>query len=176
MPEPPFDPTGAVTFDLASGQVHLGGDAPLRVLVPADALAALSVAAGAQATAALGEALGAPMGKRVARRLSAGGGDARRSTIEAVVEHLGGELALAGLGTLGAERWGRALVLVVDQSPFGAAGDVLTAAVLQAALAAAGGQSVTCVPLSRDSARARHLVASNAGADKARSLLEAGTP
>src|SRR5438128_2400016 len=42
-----FDPQGQVTFDLPFGHVHLDG-APARVVVPADALAALCQAAGTE--------------------------------------------------------------------------------------------------------------------------------
>ena len=37
--------------------------------------------------------------------------------MEDVLDHLGGELALLGLGSLGLERWGRALVLTVEGAP-----------------------------------------------------------
>src|SRR5262249_55758598 len=110
-----FDPSKAVTFDLSHGLVHLEG-APSRLLVPAEALGALAAAAGAEATRAFGRTLGEALGRRAGGRLAEGGG-LRGASADAVIEHLGGELALAGLGSLSLERWGRALVLVVDQSP-----------------------------------------------------------
>lgn len=170
MHNAPFDPTKAVTFDLAHGHVHLE-DAPERVLVPAKALAQLCAAAGADATRALGRSIGEPMGRRLARRL----GETAGATIDAVVDHLGGELSLAGLGSLGAERWGRALVLVVDESPLEASGDALLAAVLEAALAASTGREATCVVLARDAGRVRLLVVGAGGAEKVRSWLGSGT-
>ncbi|MCC6648248.1 MAG: hypothetical protein IT374_22090 [Polyangiaceae bacterium] len=166
MAPPTFDPTHAVTFDLASGRVHLE-DAPARVLVPADALAALASAAGDDAARALGAAMGAPAGRRAARRL----GDASAATLAAWVEHLGGELALLGLGSLGVERWGSALVLTFDHC---ALGDALAAAVLASAFDAATGKPVQVVPLARDATRARFLVTGAAGADKARGWLAEG--
>src|SRR5262245_38721231 len=115
MPDLRFDPSKAVTFDLSHGLVHLEG-APSRLLVPSDALVLLAKAAGPEAAAMFGRSLGEAMGRRVASRLAATEG-VSSTPVEVVVDHLGGELALAGLGSLGLERWGRALVLVVDQSP-----------------------------------------------------------
>jgi hypothetical protein len=169
-----FDPSKAITFDLTHGLVHLDGAGP-RVLVPAEALLALAAAAGADAGAALARAMGTAMGGRVAARLGQGG--AAAAPVEAVIEHLGGELALAGLGSLGLERWGRALVLVVDQSPFGAGGDALLEGVLAAAVAAAAHRDgVHALRVSRDGVRARFFLGSQAGADKVRSLLAEGIP
>lgn len=166
MAPPTFDPTHAVTFDLASGRVHLE-DAPSRVLVPADALATLTAAAGDEAARAFGAAIGAPAGRRAARRL----GDAREATLSAWIEHLGGELALLGLGSLGVERWGDALVLTLDH---GALGEAVTAAVLASALDAGTGRAAHAVPLARDATRARFLVTGAAGAEKAKRWLSEG--
>jgi hypothetical protein len=173
MPDLRFDPSKSVTFDLDHGLVHLEG-APSRLLVPADALLALAGAAGAAATAAFARALGTPMGRRVADRLSAGGVGA--AAIDVVVEHLGGELALAGLGSLGLERWGRAVVLVVDHAPLGAAGDALLEQVLAGAIEASVERAVHVLTLARDGVRARFLLGGSAGTDKVRAWLAAGVP
>jgi hypothetical protein len=174
MGHPPFDASKAVLFDLAHGQVHLE-DAPLAALVPAEALVKLSGAAGADATSAFGRALGEPMGKRIARRLREAGTDAGGATVETVVDHLSGELGLSGLGLLGVERWGRALILVVDQSPLGTGGDDLLGVIVEAALGSAVGKDVTCVRLGRDGVRARFLVAGKEGAEKVRGWIGGGT-
>lgn len=170
MPHPPFDASRAVTFDLAKGQVHVEG-APHLVLVPSEALAKLAASASQEARHAFARALGEPVGKRLSRKL----GDPSQATIEAVVEHLGGELALLGLGALALERWGRALVFVVDGSPFGREGDELLAAVLEAVLAEATGRRLRCVVLDRAEARVRILVVSETSAEKVRAWLEKGT-
>lgn len=179
MAEPRFDASKSVTFDLASGLVHLEG-APLRVLAPPDALLALAGAAGPDATRAFGRALGSPMGQRVAQRL-AGAADGsehavRGASLEAVIEHLGTELALVGLGSLAAERWGRALVLVVDHCPLAAGtGDVLLAAVLESALAAATGRTASVGVVARDSVRARFFVGNATAMRKLHGLIGTGT-
>lgn len=169
MSEARFDPTRAVTFDLTHGLVHVEG-APSRVLVPAEALAALARAAGPEARDAFAEAIGSSLGKRVASRLT----HVRTASADAVVEHLNGELALAGLGVLGLERWGRALVLVVDQSPLGAGGDALLASVLAWALRAATGAMIAVAPIDRDATRARFFVGSPRGVSTIEAMLADG--
>jgi hypothetical protein len=185
-----FDPSKAVTFDLESGLVHLDG-APSRVLVPASALGALCAAAGAEAAAAFGRELGTAMGRRLASRFAASGAAAggepaagegapdgsagvRGATLEAVVDHLGGELALAGLGTLGIERWGRALVMVLDHCPLGPGSSGLLAAVLEGALGAATGRTARALLLDRDAVRARFLIGGGAAVDRVRAWLAGG--
>jgi hypothetical protein len=174
MPEPRFDPSKAVTFDLGSGLVHLEG-APSRTLVPAEALGALCASAGPEATAAFGRAMGAPIGQRVASRFAGDGTEGvRAASIEGVVDHLGGELALLGLGALALERWGHALVLVLDHSPLPASGDALLEAVLASALEAATGRPAQTLAIGRDGARVRFLVAGRAAVEKARGWIAQG--
>jgi hypothetical protein len=169
MATPRFDPTGSVTFNLRRGRVEVSGTAE-RVLVPADALAALLTSAGSESARDFGRQLGTEIGRRVAERLSA----TSDAGVEAVVEHLGGDLALMGLGSLAAERWGRALVLIFSDSPFGAQGDELLAAVVEGAIQRAFGRDVSVVRLSREDRDARFLVTGPDGADRMRRLLASG--
>jgi hypothetical protein len=175
MPEPRFDPSKAVTFDLGNGLVHVEGT-PSLLLVPGNALAELCAAAGPEAVAAFGRAIGEPMGRRLAGRFSTpeGEGSVREASLETVVDHLGGEIAIAGIGSLEFERWGHALVLVIDHSPLGAGGDELIEAVLAAAMEAATGRRVRTLALARDATRVRFLVAGNAAVEKARAWLADG--
>ena len=144
-----------------------------RLLVPAEALSVLCEAAGPGASAAFGRAVGEAMGARVAARLSGDAGVSAAS-VEAVVEQIGGELALGGMGALGLERWGRALVLVIDHSPLGPRGDGLLESVLAGALDAATGRSVRSLLLGREEGRARFLITGDAGLEKVTSLLADG--
>ena len=149
MATAPFEASKAVTFDLAIGEIRLD-DERRRMLVGADALLRLCETAGPEASSALGRALGEPIGRRVAgdseepppasapRRWS------RWSTICA------GEWALRGLGALSLERWGRALVAVVDHPPWGEGGDRILESVLGEALGHAVGREVSSVRLGRD--------------------------
>jgi hypothetical protein len=172
-----FDPAGAVTFDLGRGRVGLEGDGA-SLLVPAAALSALAAAAGPDAAAAFGAATGRAMGLRVATRLG-GAGDlgpvaVRSTSLDVVVGEIGGELAIAGLGSLELERWGRALVLCVDGSPLGGDGDALLEAALAAALEAASGREARVVRLERQGARARLLVTGAGAAPRVRAWLAEG--
>lgn len=170
----PYRPDHDVTFDLAHGLVHLEG-APARVLVPAEALAALCAAAGPEATVAMGRAMGRAMGLRVASRLASPEGEAgATASVQGMVDHLGVELSLSGLGSLGIERWGHALVIVVDHCPLGAPGDALLEALLSEAVSAATARRVHAALLSRDGVRARVLLASHAAAEQVRAWLAAG--
>ena len=173
MPDLRFDPSKAVTFDLNRGLVHLEGE-PARILAPAAALVALADAAGPGATAVFAVTLGESMGRRVADRLEGDGVGA--APVDVVVDHLGGELALAGLGSLALERWGRAVVLVVDHSPLGAEGDALLEGVLAGAIAAAADRAALALRLGRDGVRARFLLGSAAGVAKVQAWLADGVP
>jgi hypothetical protein len=187
MAEPRFDPSKAVKFDLQHGLVHRDGAPPI-VLVPLGGLLALCAAAGNEAGHVFGRAVGAAMGGRVASRLQVAAGEAsaaseggapagavRTATLDAVVEHLGGELALGGFGSLSIERWGRALVLVVDHAPLGGAGDVLLEAILEGAIAAASGRTVRAGLLGREQERARFFVGSNAAIEQVWTWIADGT-
>lgn len=173
----PGDPTHAVTFDLSRGEVHLdlpsGEDHAGSLLVPGDALAVLAQAAGEPAAADFGRALGRRLGARVAAKLQA---QVREASIAAVATALAGELALAGLGTLVVERWGKALVIVLEGGSLGqgAAADALRVAALEAVLARATGRELGAAALARDGAALRVLIASPATAERARALISQG--
>jgi hypothetical protein len=173
MPDARFDPRTAVTFDLVHGLVAVG-DATAHVVVPAGALGVLCGAAGAEATVAFGRALGEAIGTRVASRLRTREA-ARAAAVEEVLEALGAEVAVTGLGSLSIERWGQALVLVVDHAPaLGPHADELAAALLEAALRALTGRDARVGLLGREGGRARFLVASAAAIARVRAALAAG--
>jgi hypothetical protein len=148
-------------------------------MVPADALLAICHAAGEDEAANMGHAIGETMGRRAAVRL---GPDpdtrqqaVRKAGFEQVITELAGELALIGMGALSAERWGKAVVIVVDQSPLGADGDELLASVLQSAFrGVVGSQTGRVVPLSREEARARFLLVSGAVVEGVRERIARG--
>jgi hypothetical protein len=172
MANPPFDASKAVTFDLARGQIQKEEEP--RVLVSANAVLALCQAAGTDATAAFARTAGDSIGDAIARRFDRAGANAKGASIEAIVEHLSGELAIAGFGALSIERWGRALVLVIDRALGGSEGDRLLAPLLASAVSKAAKVEARCVRLSRDGDRARFLVTGPKGAEKVRDWLLAG--
>ncbi|MBK8253690.1 MAG: hypothetical protein IPK82_13610 [Polyangiaceae bacterium] len=175
-----YEPEGDVTFDLKHGLVHLGG-APARVLVPADALSLLCETAGKEATSAFGKAIGRAMGLRVAARL-AEGRDAdevraavHRASVESLVDQLGGDFSIAGLGSIGIERWGHALVIVLDHCPMEQRGDGLIEVILSEAVTTLAARQTHAVLLERQSTRARFLLTNEAAAERVRAWLTSGS-
>jgi hypothetical protein len=167
MGTPRFDPTHSLEFNLDRGSVKLSGSIE-RVLLPADALAALVRAADADTRRDFARRLGTEAGRRVAERLDANAG------ADAVVEHLGGEIALMGLGSIALERWGRVLVVTVSGSPLRAEGDEVLAGVIEGALQRGFGRTAAVVPLQRDDSLVRLLVVSPQTADRVRGWLGSG--
>jgi hypothetical protein len=183
MPDPPFDPSKTVTFDLSLGLVHRDGAQSASLLVPADALLALIRAAGADAAHTFARALGAAMGRRVLERL--GSSDAaigsreslRDCSVESVVDHLAGELAVGGLGALSLERWGNAAVLVLDGTPLDADGrSSLVEAIFEGVAPAAFGGAATVVLLHHERSRTRLFLGGRAGTDKVGGWVASGVP
>jgi hypothetical protein len=165
----PFDPTHSLKFDLGRGRVSVD-NSTLRLVLPADALEKLCKAAGEEAVSDFGRSLGTEIGRRMANRLPA----IQLASIEDVVEHLGGEMALMGLGSLSVERWGKALVFVVSDGPFGSAGDVLVRAILQGAMQRALSREVTPLFLGREGERARFLATTAQVSSQLQSRLASG--
>ncbi len=171
MDFPRFDPSHVLKFDLARGQVEVDGASP-RVLVPAEALVELCRAGGDDALRDFGRRLGTEAGRRTEEALGRG---VQNASLETLLEHLGGNLALMGFGSLGLERWGKALVFTVDSSPFGANGDELLAAVIEGAVQRAVGRDAHVVRLARDDDRVRLVVLNAAAARRVQDWLAAGT-
>jgi hypothetical protein len=162
-----FDSTHAVRFDLAEGAVRTGGHDDRVVLADAPALAALLESAPAAAGEDFARSCGGAVGRRAAARM----GSIEGATIDAFLLQLAGEAALAGLGALSLERWGRAMVVVVQGSPLPAA---LVAPFVAAAFQAAAGRAVWCTLLLRDAGGARVLVSSERAVAKARDWIASG--
>jgi hypothetical protein len=161
-----FDPSGAVRFDLRSGAASDSQGVRL-VLVPSKALESL----GTDALAQLGGHIGRTCGARLAARL---GGDAgvRASDLEVVITHLAGELAIAGIGAVHIERWGRAMVAIVTNPSI--SNDAFVGAVLAGALSVAAGREVAAAALGRAAGQARYFLGSAPTATRVRGLVAQG--
>lgn len=154
--------SGALRFDLSRGRVTVAGIAA-RVVLPVEALSLLCRELPEAQLATFGHGIGNELGRRVAERLAP---TLSSTSTEQMVDHLGGELALMGLGSLNVEFWGRAMVLAVVDSPlvFGDGGrpsdggDRLLSSVLEGALVRATGRQVRVVALSRQDNTARFVV------------------
>lgn len=163
-----FDPSRAVVFDLNRGQVMLNGGAA-ALLIPAEALVQLCAGLDAVAVRQFGALLGRHAGGRVRGRVSA----AVVPTLEAMVDHLGGEMSLAGLGSLVMERWGQALVARIECCPLAQPHELMSA-YIEAAIEAAVGREVTAVALERGDRSIRLLLCSKAASTKVRAWLVGG--
>jgi len=167
---PRFDPSHSVKFDIARGTVQLDGSGP-RLLVPPDALLDLCKHAGEDSLRDFGRKLGTAAGLRMQSQL---GTAAQSADLESFVEHLGGNLALLGLGSLSLERWGRALVFVVADSPLGGAGGHLLSAVIEGALQRCLGRDARVIVLGSEDGSVRLFAAGAAGASKVEKWLNEG--
>lgn len=169
MPRDPFDPDGAVEFDLPRGIVRGAGERLL--VVPASLLEEIAASAGAQAAVSVAHAIGAACGQRAAHRM--GGVDAARgASVEEAITFLAGELSIAGLGVFGLERWGRALVVAVANAPTRDPG--VMAALVEGAVGSISDKPVAALTIAREGDIARVLVASATAVLRAKGLLESG--
>jgi hypothetical protein len=169
MTAAPFNATQGVRFDLSHGAVRAGASDERLLLVPLGALVELAASASPPAVEAAGRALGAAIGRRAAARI----GDPSGTSLEGFVTQLAGEAALAGIGVLSIERWGRALVVVLEESPLPGA---MVASLVGAALEAAAGRKVATAVLSHDSGAARILVSSDSAVGRVREWMASGVP
>jgi hypothetical protein len=162
-----FDPTHAVRFDLPHGTVCAGDEDDPVLLVPAEALNSLVRAVPPEAVEALARAMGSPLGKRVAARIA----QPEEASVEAFVTELAGQAALCGLGALRIERWGHALVVVVERSPLAA---MLLGPLVASAIEAASGRRVRCAVLTHDERAIRVFVGSDTGVSRLRQWQASG--
>jgi hypothetical protein len=164
-----FDATHAVRFDLPHGSVRAGGEGDRVLLIPTAALDDIVLSAPPEAVEALGRALGSAIGRRAAARLK----DPQSSPVDEFVTQLAGEAALSGVGALSIERWGRALVVVVEDSPLVG---TLLGPLVSSAVESASGRRVWCALLSRDEHTARLFVGSEKAVARVREWIASGTP
>jgi len=164
-----FDPTRAVVFDLEQGQVSLGASGPVLVLA-ADALTHLCGQIDVASVRQFGAALGKQAGARIRARL----GTAAAVTLDVMVDQLGGELSLGGLGSLGIERWGQALVVHIAHSPLGRAAYDLMSAYMESALQAVVSRDVQAVVLERGTQSFRLLLCSKAASARVKGWIASG--
>jgi hypothetical protein len=171
MDKSSFDPTRAVVFDLSRGQVTLQGRAPAPVLVlAAEALAQVCGRLDAAELRQFGSVLGKQAGARIRERLRSAAG----TTLEEMVDQLGGEVSLAGLGSLLIERWGQALVVRIDGCPLGAPGHDLMSAYVETALLQAVDRELTALVLERGPESFRLLLCGKGGSARVKGWLSAG--
>ena len=208
MTAPVFNPSRSVVFDLSAGSVrivpgshHRGGDGPdsqrggpvsassprssasagsQQILLSTEIVVAL-VAAHPDAKA-LGVELGTEIAERaIARRSLHGDATLRSSPLTDVADLLGGELALLGFGNLRVERWGAALLFVLDPCALDSRADRLLEGVIEGAAMRAGApRGATtrvgrAVIIDRDRETIRFFIGNDAAATEAYALYRVGT-
>ena len=161
MPSP-----ARVTFDLERGRVQLGSEDSARVVVVPTAALARLLAAAAGEGVAVGRALGEAIGARI------GPSYERETSIERGLTSIAEELALLGLGALSLERWGRALIVVVDEAA--EIGDEFLAAVIEGTLHKATSRDVRARALGRTDGRLRVFVGRPRAVERLSALLAQG--
>jgi hypothetical protein len=164
-----FDPTRAVVFDLNRGQVALSGGGSV-LLVPTQAITELCGELEPASVRQLGVSFGKQAGARVRARLGA----SAVPSLEVIVDQLGGELALAGLGSLAIERWGQALVVRIENCPLGPQGQELMSAYIESALYAVVAREVIALGLERKSQSFRLLLCGKAASVRVKGFLSSG--
>ena len=165
-----FDPTHGVVFDLNQGVVRPAG-AERAVLVPAAALSRLTEFLDDEAARALGRALGASAGAQVAEGLG-GVAQASVAALQDLTDALAGRIALAGLGVLATETWGKTLVVVVENCPLKE--KALVSAMVEGLFHAATGRAVSACVVDDAAGALRVLVGSEALIARARAALSGG--
>ncbi len=164
---PRFDPTRAIIYDLARGQLK-DEEGAARVNLPVQLLLRLCEQAGEEASRDFAQALGGEFGRRIRDRM---GEVAPKANVESWTEHLGGQFALVGLGDLSIETWGRALVVKITGAPKGT--ETLLGPTVSAALQRALGRDAVTIAFP-DSDSTSFLVVSPETAGKASDLAAQG--
>jgi hypothetical protein len=161
-----YNHSAPLRFDLNRGRIS-NRDGDGFVLVPLAVMSELCRELSEDSLTSFGYAMGTEVGRRLQQRLSGSAGDSGAS-LNDVVGAMGDELATAGLGTLGVEIWGNALVFTLQEAvlSFGGDGtgldraDSLIAALLSGVLMRAFSRDSNVVALGRSGRTARFVACS----------------
>lgn len=153
------DTTAPLRFDLDRGRIqNREGDAFL--LLPISVMSELCRSLSEDSLVSFGYAVGTEIGRRLASRVGNGSG-----SVADIVAEVGSEFATAGLGTLGVEVWGKALVFTLKETPLSFGGmeavdraDPLLGAILSGILMRAFSRDANVVALGRNHGLARFVV------------------
>jgi hypothetical protein len=169
--DPAVDPAVALCVDLSAGHLQRQGlgrvlALPLRLL---HRLLTIEPERGQGWGTEWGELIGAAVWPQL-------GGATEAPSVQGVTDVLAAEFALAGLGQLTLEQWGRALVVVVRGSELGEQQAPFLSGVLQGALRRGFARPVCVVTLESTVSAVRLLVCGAAAAEQVRRGIGAGLP
>ncbi|MEM6957021.1 MAG: hypothetical protein AAF411_11485 [Myxococcota bacterium] len=162
-----FDPGGFYEFDLGAGAVRTR-DGERVVLVAPEVLRPLVAAAAERGDLTPLRNFGNGLARHAKSSLGGGAGGA---SPEAVLRHASAVVALFGLGVLDLERWGKALVFRLTESPELDEKHLAVAAFLGGFVSELTGQDIACVPVGDD----RFLVTHPSSADRVWALSRGGS-
>ncbi len=117
---------------------------------------------------------------RAAHRLTPSGGSrsardiVRASDLTSLVDQLGGELAVLGLGNLRAECWGDVLLFVFDPCSLPQRGDELLVGVVEGAMSLATDERLKALVVDRSAELARIAVGNFSAISAVESLAKSG--
>lgn len=163
-----FDAKGTLRFDMGQGMVTHKSDAR-QVLLPATSLRRVLEVVGDEDRIYLGQQVGDEVGDAV-KAVFGSEESVREASVEALTTALAGELGLRGFGALSLERWGRVLVVRIDNAPASSA-DFL-ASVASSAITIASGKEVAAAVIGQSPLRI--VLGSPTGIARAQSLLASG--
>lgn len=138
-----FDPGDFYAFDLSRGAVSTRHGERVLVL-SSEVVSTLVASAAKHGDLTAVRALGKRIGEQAASSL---GSDVRAAAPENVATHAAGVLSLLGWGALSLERWGDALVLVLEGAPDLDPGKLGLASLLGGMLTTLSGRDIACVPV-----------------------------
>ncbi len=157
-------------FDLTRGRIT-NADGDGFMLIPLTVLNELCRELSQDSLTSFGYALGTEIGRRMAPA-GESGGEAAVPSLHEVVAQLGSELAVAGVGSLGVELWGNALVFTLRNPGLSLGGseavdraDPLLGALLAGILMRAFSRDANVVPLGRTNDVARFVVCNPQSSD-----------
>jgi len=140
------------------------------VILPATLLAELCGHLDGAVVAQAGGRLAASVSDGLKKRLGAMDG----ASLQQVIDHVGGELALLGLGSCSAERWGRALVLKVESAELGEATASFLTGFFEGCLQSLAKRPLSVVALPQADGSVRFVVCSEAAANRVRGWRDQG--
>jgi hypothetical protein len=168
---PAFDPARSISFDLGRGEVRLTSGEQHILLSPSVVSTLLERSPFARE---IGRSSGEAIAERARNRARSADETLRGVHLAKVVDLVGGELALLGIGNLRIERWGKALLFVLDPCPLDARADSFLAGLIEGAVYVAGGREVGAVVVDRGEDLVRLFVGTKATVTAAEAMRNEG--
>lgn len=159
-----------MVFDLGRGLVRVTPQEP-QAIVPLDLLVEMLSASENQRS--VGKRWGVELVRRAAARRPART-LWKDDELTRVVDFVGGEIAISGLGGLRIERWGKALLLVLDPCPLPRTLDGFVLGLFEGIVEQVGERPVSCTVIDRADDLVRVLISNAGAARRAETMMTEG--